>query len=84
MHKQVRNNIKTNKQQNNTIKKQNTCGSPEWTFYKKKKKNADFQQAHEEMFNIINYQRYANKTMCYHFIHVRMDITERGTNIKCW
>ena len=74
MHKQVRNNIKTNKQQNNTIKKQNTCGSPEWTFYKKKKK-ADFQQAHEEMFNIINYQRYASKTMCYHFIHVRMDIT---------
>ena len=42
MHKQVRNNIKTNKQQNNTIKKQNTCGSPEWTFYKKKKKKCRF------------------------------------------
>lgn len=69
MHKQIRKTI--SKQTNNIIKKQNIGRRSERTFFKS---NTDLQQAQEKMFNITNYQRYANQTTCYHLIHVRMDI----------
>ena len=42
----------------------------------------DGEQAHEKMFNIINYQRNANKN--YYKTPVRMAIINKSTNNKGW
>ena len=45
----------------------------------------DGQHAHEKMFNSSNHQRTLMKsTMRYHLMPVRMSITKKPTNNKCW
>ena len=47
--------------------------------------HTDGREAHEKMFNIINYQRNANQTrMRYHFIPVKMAIIKKSRENKCW
>jgi hypothetical protein len=46
-------------------------------------KNIDGQQLHEEMFNILNYKRNANKTLKSQLTPERMTSIKK-TNSKCW
>ena len=49
------------------------------------RRNTDGRQAHEKMFNIINYQRYANQSKTkYHLTLVRMVIMKKSKKNKCW